>query len=177
MNSGVKIWFSAVELARLGGARAIDFPRNEKSTREKAKRLGWDAREVPCKGGRRGYMTEFMPPDNVLGSIHAFLKENPGFFSEVKTDTDTIKSTKHYEKSDKATALKLKSPEHGFKPCDFDPLLMHHVIVAVERMLKKHGKTIDPEKKADLFFLIHDCCKAAGGMDDSIVERFVSVAG
>lgn len=90
---------------------------------------------------------------------------------------DTPKHVKHYDKSDKATALKLKSPENVFNPSDFDPLLMHHVIVAVEKMLKKHGKTIDPEKKADLFFLIHDCCKAAGGMDDSIVERFVSVAG
>lgn len=86
-------------------------------------------------------------------------------------------TNKTYPVSDKATALKLKSPENGFKPDDFDPLLMHHVIVAVEKMLKKHGKIIDPEKKADLFFLIHDCCKAAGGMDDSIVERFVSVAG
>lgn len=85
-------------------------------------------------------------------------------------------TNKTYPVSDKATALKLKSPEHGFND-GFDPLLMHHVIVAVEKMLKKHGKTIDPEKKADLFFLIHDCCKAAGGMDDSIVERFVSVAG
>lgn len=176
MNTDDKFWFSAVELARLGEARAIDFPRSERNTRDKAKRLGWGSREVPCKGGKRGYMTEFIPPDNVLSAIHAFLKENPDFFSENKADTGEQKPIKHYDKSDKATALKLKSPEHAFNE-GFDPLLMHHVIVAVEKMLKKHGKTIDPEKKADLFFLIHDCCKAAGGMDEAIVERFVNVAG
>ena len=85
--------------------------------------------------------------------------------------------SKPYLKSDKATALTLKSPEARFAQDGFDPLLMHHVITAVEKLLKKHGKEIDPDKKADLFFLIHDCCKAAGGLDDAIVERFINVAG
>lgn len=177
MNTDDKFWFSAVDLARLGEARAIDFPRNERNTRDKAKRLAWGSREVPCKGGRRGYMLEFIPPDNVLRDIHAFLKENPDFFSEDKPNTSTLKTIKHYDKSDKATALKLKAPEARFAQDGFDPLLMHHVITAVEKLLKKHGKEIDPDKKADLIFLIHDCCKAAGGMDDAIVERFINVAG
>ncbi len=86
-------------------------------------------------------------------------------------------SSKPYPKSDIATALKLKAPEAQFAQDGFDPLLMHHVITTVEKLLKKHGKEIDPDKKADLFFLIHDCCKAAGGMDKAIVERFVNVAG
>lgn len=85
--------------------------------------------------------------------------------------------SKPYPTGDNTTALKLKSPDAAFDAGNFDPLLMHHVIVSVEKMLKKHGKEIDPVKKADLFFLIHDCCKAAGGMDESIVERFVSVTG
>ena len=90
---------------------------------------------------------------------------------------DAPKSIKHYEKNDKATELNLKSPEPRFDPDSFDPLLMHHVIVSVEGILIKHGKVIDPKKKADLFFLIHDCCKAAGVVDEAIVERFVGVAG
>ncbi|MBL8499591.1 MAG: hypothetical protein JNL77_03240 [Nitrosomonas sp.] len=87
------------------------------------------------------------------------------------------KTAKHYEKSDKATALKLKTPEVVFVQDGLDPLLMHHVIVSVEKMLKKHGKELDATKKADLFFLIYDYSKAAGGMDEEMVERFVNVAG
>lgn len=77
----------------------------------------------------------------------------------------------------KAMALTLKTPEHPPYGETLDPLLMHHVMIVVDEMLKKHGKVIDSKKKADLVFLIHDCCKAAGGMDESIVERFVSVTG
>lgn len=130
-----------------------------------AEREGWPLIKVPGRGAKDG-VQHFCVSERILAEINLILD---GGKQAITSRT--------YPISDKATALKLKSPENVFNPSDFDPLLMHHVIVAVEKMLKKHGKTIDPEKKADLFFLIHDCCKAAGGMDDSIVERFVSVAG
>ena len=121
--------------------------------------------------------TEYNPPGETLGVIHAFLKDNPDFFSSDKTNTGASKVIKHYEKSDKAMALKLKTPEVVFVQDGLDPLLMHHVIVSVEKMLKKHRKELDATKKADLFFLIYDYSKAAGGMDEEMVERFVNVAG
>lgn len=172
-----KDWFSAAELAQLGGAGVIDIARSSRRSGEAAQKHGWANRRVLGKGGKGGLKTEYKPSDDVLDAIHVFLKSNPDFFSNDKTNDGATKAIKHYEKSDKATALKLKTPDAAFDAGNFDPLLMHHVIVSVEKMLKKHGKEIDPVKKADLFFLIHDCCKAAGGMDESIVERFVSVTG
>ena len=88
----------------------------------------------------------------------------------------TSNNAKPYPAS-KATALTLKSPEQHSYAAAIDPLLMHHVMIAVDEMLKKHGKVIDSKKKADLVFLIHDCCKATGGLDEAIVERFINVAG
>ncbi|SFD83931.1 S24 family peptidase [Nitrosomonas sp. Nm166] len=86
ISSGENFWFSAVELARLGGARVIDFPRHEKSARAKAKRLGWKQREVPCKGGKHGYKAEFSPPKDILGNIQEFLTQNPDFFIKSKPE-------------------------------------------------------------------------------------------
>lgn len=50
MNSGEKNWFSAKQLAKFGSARAIEFPRTEKNSREKARKLGWKERQVECQG-------------------------------------------------------------------------------------------------------------------------------
>lgn len=121
-------------------------------------------------------MSQFQPPGDVLEVIQSFLKENPDFFTKAKGEAKDKPHSKPYPVS-KATTLTLKSS--GLPPYAdaIDPLLMHHVMIAVDEMLKKHGKAIDSKKKADLVFLIHDCCKAAGGMDDAIVERFVSVTG
>lgn len=176
MKSGDYIWLSSVQLALLGRAGVIDFPRSDKNAREKARSLGWESREIECRGGKKGYMSQFQPPDNVLEVIQSFLKENPDFFTKAKSGVKDKSHSKPYPVS-KATALTLKSPEHHPLGDYLDPLLMHHVMVAVDEMLKKHGKVIDSRKKADLVFLIHDCCKAAGGMDEAIVERFVSVTG
>jgi phage repressor protein C with HTH and peptisase S24 domain len=84
MNSGDKNWFSALQLAKLGAARAIDFPRSDKSARAKAKRLGWKERQVECQGGKSGYMAEFMPPDDVLMQIYEFMLNNPYFIDTGK---------------------------------------------------------------------------------------------
>lgn len=176
MKSGDNIWFSSVQLALLGRAGVIDFPRSDKNAREKARALAWESREVECRGGRKGYMSQFQPPDDVLQAIQSFLKNTPDFFIKAKDKSQDKPHLKPYPVS-KATTLTLKSPDHPPYVDAIDPLLMHHVMVAVDEMLKKRGKVIDSKKKADLVFLIHDCCKAAGGMDEAIVERFVSVTG
>ncbi|MBL8499321.1 MAG: hypothetical protein JNL77_01855 [Nitrosomonas sp.] len=173
----MKSWFSAAELAMLSSAGVTKIARSPRRAGESALKRGWLHRQVLGKGGKGGLKTEYNPPSETIDVIHAFLKANPDFFSEDKNTTSTQKVIKHYEKYDKATSLKLKTPEAAFVQDGLDPLLMHHVIVSVEKMLKKHGKELDATKKADLFFLIYDYSKAAGGMDEEMVERFVNVAG
>lgn len=73
------MWFSAKQLAKFGEARLIDFPRTERNSREKARRLGWAEREVECQGGKSGYMAEFRPPDEILKRIYLFMLDNPYF--------------------------------------------------------------------------------------------------
>lgn len=83
-NSDVKQWFSAKQLAMLGAARAIEFPRTERNSRDKARKLGWQERQVECQGGKGGYMAEFMPPDDVLKQIYLFMLDNPYFLDTGK---------------------------------------------------------------------------------------------
>jgi phage repressor protein C with HTH and peptisase S24 domain len=79
-----KSWFSAAELAALGQMSVIKVPRSERRAGEKARRLGWEEREVLGKGGKGGVKTEYQPPGDILVGIHKFLSQNPDFFSETK---------------------------------------------------------------------------------------------
>jgi len=73
-------WFSAAQLAALGEAAVIYFPRSERRAGERARKLGWTERQVQGRGGKGGKRTEFTPPDHYLAVIQTFLKANPVFF-------------------------------------------------------------------------------------------------
>jgi hypothetical protein len=150
---------------------------SERGATRRAKQHQWPSQMVAGKGGKGGVKTEYMIPQEVRTIVHSFLNENPDFFSKDKTNEDEPKAAKHYQKSDKATALTLKAPEARFKSGDFDPVLFYRVVEAVELMLEKHHRKIAPRKKVELFFLLHDYCLASGDLNDAIVERYIQLAG
>lgn len=78
-----KNWFSAQQLSKLGLKKVIDFPRTERNSREKARKLGWSEKEIPCRGGKNGYMAVFKPPVNILNQILNAIDNEPGFFDDV----------------------------------------------------------------------------------------------
>ncbi|MEK6595948.1 MAG: hypothetical protein AABZ18_05465 [Pseudomonadota bacterium] len=175
MKPGDDIWFPATHLALLGGARVIDFPRHDKSAREKARKLGWKSREMQCKGGKKGYRSEFQPPEDILEVILTFLNKNPDFFKEDKKDNKDKSSSKPYPVS-KVTALTLKSPEPAHTFAVIDSETMIYVMVSVDSLLAKKGENIDPIKKAELILLIYDYCKGTGKCDEEVINRFLKLA-
>lgn len=176
MKSGDYIWLSSVQLALLGRAGVIDFPRSDKNAREKARSLGWESREVECRGGKKGYMSQFQPPDNVLEVIQSFLEENPDFFTKAKDEAKDKPHSKPYPVS-KATALTLKSPEPAHIVTVIDTQTMIFVMVSVDSLITKKGINIDPVKKAELILLIYDYCKGTGICNEDIVAKFLKLAG
>lgn len=176
MKSGDYIWFSPVQLALLGRAGVIDFPRSDKNAREKARALAWESREIECRGGKKGYMSQFQPPDDVLEVIQSFLKENPDFFTKTKGLVKDKPHSKPYPVS-KATALTLKSPEPAHIVTVIDTQTMIFVMVAVDSLIAKKGINIDPVKKAELILLIYDYCKGTGVCNEEIVAKFLKLAG
>ncbi len=178
MKSGDYIWFSPVQLALLGRAGVIDFPRSDKNAREKARALAWKSREIECRGGKKGYMSQFQPPADVLEAIQSFLKENPDFFTKAKADVKDKPYSKPYPVS-KATALTLKSPEPAHIVTVIDTQTMIFVMVSVDALITKKGINIDPDpvKKAELILLIYDYCKGTGICNEDIVAKFLKLAG
>lgn len=71
----------------LGQAEIIRIPRSERRAGEKARKFGWEERQVLGKGGKGGMKTEYQPPGDILEIIHGFLRETPDFFQTGK-DSD-----------------------------------------------------------------------------------------
>ncbi len=86
-----KKWFSAQQLAKLGHEKVIDFPRTERNSREKARKLKWSEKDIPCRGGKNGYMAVFKPPVDILNQILAFMKKNRDFFDDTYMPGPTSK--------------------------------------------------------------------------------------
>ncbi len=86
MRSDIRLWFSADDLAKLSQHLVIKIPTSSRQCRARAKREKWLSREVHGKGGPRGKKTEFIPPDDILVEIQAFLSKNPNFFSKEKAE-------------------------------------------------------------------------------------------
>lgn len=131
MNSGDHFWFTALQLSLLAAAHVINFPRNEKNARIKARQLNWESREVECQGGRGGVRTEFKPPNDILVSIHEFVNNNPDFLKKRRgKDNQTSDS---YPISNKVTKLATGSGIHNdFKVSDHsdstDTIFIEHYV-------------------------------------------------
>lgn len=129
-----------------------------------AARGDWPVIKAPGRGAKNG-VQYFLVPDKILREINEILD---GGKKAVASDNHS---------SGKTTVLTLKSNEYHPNGDTIDPLLMHHVMVAVDTMLTKNDMVINPAKKADLVFLIHDCCKATGVVTEEIVGRFIKLTG
>jgi hypothetical protein len=111
MSSDVKIYFSALELGKLGAAKVIPgMARSERNAGVIAKRLNWLQRSVDCKGGKSGMRTEYLPPADILALIHPFLQENPDFFGKNKARAAPVTSATGNHKAEQSLASYRVSP-------------------------------------------------------------------
>ncbi len=114
MSSNGEIWFSALELGRLGAAKVIpDMPRTDVNARKAAKRLGWPQRSVECMGGKHGMRTEYQPPADILALIQAFLQAHPDFFKPVKAHTRAGQQSPGHTRVEQLAAPYTVSPGTG----------------------------------------------------------------
>lgn len=153
INLGDNIWLSASQLAQLGSAHVIDFPRTEKNARIKAIKLNWAMREVECQGGKRGVRMEFRPPQSILSNIQKFLKENPGFFSKVKGSSErTVQQKAH----------PVKPPAHLSQSMDDFVLVPRYDV----RGSAGHGSVIHSEQIVDYLAFRKDWVKKTLGVTE-----------
>lgn len=52
-------WYSAGQLAAI---KLPGLPTSERRMGDRAKSENWPSRQVPCKGGKHGIKTEYLPP-------------------------------------------------------------------------------------------------------------------
>jgi len=111
MSPDAKNWFSGDELALLGERLVAGLPKTMSGSKRRAKKEGWESREVKGSGGPGGILTEYQPPTDVLALIQSFLDDNPEFFKKKRGKPFTSRPIKFSEHVAKQPVVKFENDQ------------------------------------------------------------------